>query len=290
MKRKKTYHPTDFEGAKPHEFPEIELPFAKSKETVWENMVPMLETPVEKAAPVIRMSWRQLAAVAVLFILVGLTGFLRFYSETIRSSVGEHLVVTLPDGSTVELNAQSSVKFHPYWWSFARKVQFEGEGFFKVAKGERFTVSSSAGRTMVLGTSFNIFSRGADYKVTCYTGSVRVVSRRTNENIILKPNDHVELEKSGRLKIRPHYEAERSTLWIKNMFEFTATPLHLVFEEVERQYGIKLTTRGTLDETYTGNFTTEKPIEEVLELVCSPFDLKFVKQPNGGYVILPNSP
>ncbi|MBK6285896.1 MAG: hypothetical protein IPF54_27315 [Draconibacterium sp.] len=34
------------------------------------------------------------------------------------------------------MNAGSTLKYFPVKWKFQRKVQFEGEGYFEVAKGK----------------------------------------------------------------------------------------------------------------------------------------------------------
>jgi ferric-dicitrate binding protein FerR (iron transport regulator) len=100
-----------------------------------------------------------LGIAAALLLLAGIFSLLRFYTTTKSCPAGQHLSYILPDGSSVEMNADSKITFHPLWYRFARKIDFEGEGYFEVKKSKKFEVVSESGTTEVLGTSFNIYSR-----------------------------------------------------------------------------------------------------------------------------------
>ena len=47
-------------------------------------------------------------------------------------------------------------------WKNERSVNLDGEGFFKVAKGSKFDVETSAGTVSVVGTQFNVKNRKDD--------------------------------------------------------------------------------------------------------------------------------
>jgi ferric-dicitrate binding protein FerR (iron transport regulator) len=219
------------------------------------------------------------AAMILLFLMAGL--FARFYTKTVTSPAGNHLTVLLPDGSGVEMNAGSVIKFRPWWWPIQREVNFEGEAFFKVKKGKSFEVVSSLGRTIVLGTSFNIYARQNQYRVTCYTGRVRVVVAGSGHSADIVPNDEASLNRDGTLHLTHLSNPEEISSWRNHKFFFTGTPLALVFQEIERQYGVTIFTKGNTDYLYTGNFTGERAIEEVLNMVCRPYGLDFNPVANG---------
>jgi len=182
------------------------------------------------------------------------------------------------------MNAESSLKYYPLWWRFSREIKFEGEGFFKVQKGSRFRVRSDYGKTMVLGTSFNIYSRDNDYKVTCLTGRVRVVSK-AKEKVVLNPKDHAEIGVNGRIGVQNNYNTNESTAWMNNMFIFTSESISNVFREIERQYDVSIHMGSNLDFQYSGYFSKEKSIDDVLSLICKPFGLIFEKRADGTYII-----
>lgn len=268
--------------------PKIEVTYSKSKGDVWEEL--SKKTSVTATPTKVRsLQWGKYAVAACILILLGFTGFINIYTKTIHCPKGEHLSVSLPDQSIVDLNANSSISFKPYWWKFSRKVNFKGEAFFKITKGSKFEIASNYGKTYILGTSFNIYARGNQYKVTCYTGKVKVVSTLTSDKILLLPNDHAFVTKNGEIELKKCENIKDKISWRNNLFLFTKTPLQLVFEEIELQYDINIVEKGNFDLIYTGKFGKDKSVEIALHTVCMPLGLKFVKDPNNNYIISPNA-
>ena len=256
-------------------FPEIDLQYAVSKDDVWANLSRQMEEPHQKVKSVSMNPFYRIAFAASLLLLLGITGFLKLYTKTVYTSAGQHLTLLLPDSSVIELNAQSTVKFHPYWFSFARTISLDGEAFFKVIHGNQFKVISLKGETTVLGTSFNIYSRDNDYSVTCFTGKVRVVSAEKSERVLLNPNEQAFINKDGYLRFVQEANSEAVKSWRDHMFVFTGSPIVSVLQEIERQYNIKIHFKADSNLTYTGNFSKSLSEKEVIDLVCTSLGLKF---------------
>lgn len=266
-------------------FGKAKIPYEKTREDVWKSLEARLKTdkPVKKS---FIGSYRiSLAVAASIILLAGVFSLIRFYTTTVSSQAGQHLAVNLPDGSTVILNAESSLSYQPIWWRFARNLQFEGEGFFEVEKGKKFTVKSPTGKTEVLGTSFNIRARNELYEVSCKTGKVKVTSPEKDE-AILSPGYKASINKVGSVLVEKIEKPENTISWIDNKFIFTATPFTEVIKEIERQYGVKIFLSEDVDYFYTGYFTKDIPVEQVLELVCKPFGLTYVANQNGSFEVL----
>ena len=260
--------------------------WSKSNASVWDE----LDTfAVQHPDKTIRYDFRiiQWSVAAVFVLLLGISGFFRFYSKTITTLAGSHFAMSLPDGSKVNLNAQSTLTYHPYWWRFERKVTFEGEGFFEVEKGKRFSVLSKLGTTQVMGTTFNIYSRDAIYRVTCITGSVKVISKSKNE-VILKPNSKANVSPNGQINLVQDIETIPEISWKDNLFLFTAVPVREVFSEIERQYGITIDARIDNHALYTGNFTKKQKVEDILGYICPALGYKFIHQSEMVYSIIPD--
>ena len=77
----------------------------------------------------------------------------------------------------------------------------------------------------------------------------------------------------------------QSLSWLNNKFSFTSIPLPKVFEEISRQYGIKIKVSEGIDNIYTGTFNKSTSVENVLNLVCRPFNLKFTKKSENEFII-----
>ncbi len=263
--------------------PKVELPYSRSKEDVWEEMEALManeslqqksfEEPKAGQVRTLRPLW--LSVAALLVVLLSTTAFFRLYTKTVNAQAGQHLTALLPDGSSIELNAGSVIKYNPLWWRFNRQVQFEGEGFFKVQKGKSFEVVSSMGRTIVLGTSFNIYARKTDYKVTCYTGKVRVVSVVSGESTDISPNMQATIKNNGRVLSTEEINMSETISWVNEMFYFTGASIEDVFDEVERQYGITIKLSEHLGYVYTGNFSRERSVDDVMHMICRSMGLNF---------------
>lgn len=264
---------------------QLEIPYPESKEDVWDMLEGRLvEIPATKRISLFQKHTFRWMAAASILLLLGMIGFMRYYSVEKVASPGQHLTVNLPDGSSVQLNAVSSLNYHPYWWRFSRNLNFEGEAYFEVEKGTRFSVQSPKGTTTVLGTSFNIYSRDNSYQVVCLTGKVEV-SNQQNEKVILLPNQKASLTKSG-FDILKDQDVASETAWIDNRFAFTAMPLNEVFQEIERQYGIKLNGKEKFTANYSGNFTRNQSVQQVLEYVCRAFNINFEQVNKNEYKLI----
>ena len=269
--------------------PEIETSFSKTKEEVWDELSGLMENKQKSSIPP-AISFNHFSthkviyAVAALLIVLLASGvFIRFYTKTVTSGMGEQITALLPDGSSIELNAGSTISYHPYYWKWQRHVHFEGEGFFKVQKGKSFEVVSAKGKTMVLGTSFNIYSRKDEYKVTCYTGKVRVVNNSSGQSADIEPNQQAMVD-NGHVIKQTKTNTENTISWRDGMFIFTAVPILDVLDEIERQYGITIKTKEKLNYNYTGNFTRDQSVEDVLHTVCLALNLTY-KKVNNGYLV-----
>ncbi len=263
--------------------------WGKSKDTIWAELEKKVDASQHARFRFLIMPWMKIAAAAVLALFVGISIFMQIYTKSITIPAGQHGSLRLPDRSTVKLNAQTNITYKPLLWMFSRKVRLEGEAYFEVNPGKKFEVDSRFGKTIVLGTRFNIYSRNSSYQVTCVTGKVKVIENtRKNEVVILRGQKAV-LNLQGTLDIQSGTPAEQSIKWIENKFSFTSVSLQKVFEEIGRQYGVIITIPGDLENTYTGTFNRSTSIEQSLNLVCKPFNLKFSQQSKDEYIITRNN-
>ena len=268
------------------------IPWEKSKAEVW-NDIEELITKEDRTSVQIRhlhpnRQWLALAASLVL--LLSVSGFMRFYTMKSFCPEGVHTSLQLPDNSEVELNASTHLSYHPYWWFISREVKLEGEAFFQVEKGKKFKVRSSNATTEVLGTTFNVFARDKDYIVTCHTGSVRLSETITGSTVTLSPNERGQREPTGGFRVTQLESSLASPAWTGNLIMFSSAPLRMVFEEIERQFGIVIETPEVMQQVYSGNFSLDQPVENILSLLCLPFDLEYERQTGNKYLVYPSRP
>jgi ferric-dicitrate binding protein FerR (iron transport regulator) len=268
-----------FSGAK--------IEWGRTKESIFSEKFESILAKPEVKVISFRQRVMQLSVAASLIVLVGLGTIALMYSKTVYSPAGSHLTAQLPDNSTVELNAESTLSFHPYRWYFQRNVELKGEGFFSVQKGKKFTVKSELGETSVLGTTFNIFSRNDTYRVFCKTGKVNVKAN-SGESVILNPNQ-IAIVESGKISKEENViSSEHILSWRDNMFLFNAAPIAVVLREIERQYGISIATEKSLSGTISLSIQKNPDVEKILSMVCKPLGYNFIKKSEKSYMITRN--
>lgn len=255
------------------------VPANRSKEEIWESLGSVKDSG--KVHPSRRLMYATWAA-ACLVVLLSVGTFMAAYTTRVECPRGQHVEVMLPDGSNVLLNSESQISYKKYWWWKKREVKLAGEAFFKVKKGKRFDVVSKGYVTSVLGTSFNVFARDNQVKVSCFTGRVGVKEIKTGNEAILTPGLGVSAK--GNILGCVHKVAESAKGWTSGEFYFSNAPLKDVFAEVERQFNVKISASGIENRRYTGYFSS-RDLKLSLELVCVPMQLGY-KITSGNEVIV----
>jgi ferric-dicitrate binding protein FerR (iron transport regulator) len=191
------------------------------------------------------------ASVALLFGIFYFIGKDTVY----ETSYGEQLAVVLPDGSKVQLNAKSKISFDKRdWQKGKRNVTLNGEGYFKVQKGSKFTVETELGSVSVLGTQFNVKRTQGYFDVKCFEGSVRF--KDASDEIILTPGKGYQKIK-GAVGKNTVFETI-SPSWISGESSFVETPLAYVVKELEKQYKVSIETGSVnMNQLFTGSFSNK---------------------------------
>ena len=212
---------------------------------------------------------RVAAVIAVL--LTGSFFYLSTLSESFTTDYAENKTISLPDTSEVILNAESELTFSKNKWESNRNVNLKGEAFFKVAKGQKFTVATDQGLVTVLGTQFNVETRKEYFEVTCFEGLVSV-TMDGKETQLPAGNSLLMLNgKSTMLKAA----INGKPTWLSNESSFKSIPLNYVIDELQRQYDIKITTKNiNTSQLFSGSFSNEN-LELALKSISVPLQIKF---------------
>ncbi|MEN8248121.1 MAG: FecR family protein [Bacteroidota bacterium] len=233
----------------------------------------------EKAGRVIKMSWLQpLMKVAAVLAIVLLGYIFWFYNPTttINTGIAEKTEISLPDESTVVLNALSSIAYSTATWKKKRQLRLAGNAFFKVAKGSRFTVETEHGNVVVLGTQFSVNIRDEYFEVICYEGSVSVEYQENK--IKLSPQDMFRV--IGSENYTQSNINDLSPAWLMDESAFISTPVKYVIKELERQYDVSVSTEKVdMNQLFTGRFTHNN-LDLALKTFCIPLSLEYEMKGN----------
>ena len=269
-------------------FERTEIPFDKSREEVWKDLSGKIhagESAGSSTRPVF-FRYQRVAVAATLALLLSAGVFSRLYRVKTVCPPGESMTLELPDGSMAELNGNTTLYVHPLWWPLSKKVYQEGEAFFRVKEGRKFTVHTKPGITEVLGTSFTVFARDNRFHVTCHSGRVQVKESSSKHSVTLSTNERADLKKGGAFGIKKVNVDPHSPAWKNRHLVFTSTPFREVMDEVELYYGIQIEYPENKDLVYTGNFKLDQSAEKTLSLICRPFNLTYEKRSESEYRII----
>jgi len=210
-------------------------------------------------------------AAAIALLMVGTYFYMGTLGHQISTDYAELKEVTLPDNSEIVLNADSKISYDEKNWAEKRNIELEGEAYFKVAKGKKFTVSTDNGTIAVLGTQFNVENRNGFFEVTCYEGLVSVTydgkdTKLAAGNSFLAINGKIANLDASKI-------AHPS--WIDKESSFKSIPLKYVLDEFERQHDISVETQDiNLDQLFTGTFSNTD-INLALQSISLPSQIKF---------------
>jgi transmembrane sensor len=195
---------------------------------------------------------------------------------TVKSEIKE---IALPDGSVAILNAVSSIAFNLKNWEQNKVVLLDGEAYFKVKKGNRFSVETNLGKVEVLGTVFDVYCRNDNFNVSCTEGAVKVSAN--NKNIILKPGDFA--KKTATSELAKIKKINAFACWTENKFCFEEESLHNILDELSRRFNLTIDYSNTENKVFSGSFNANS-IEEALQFICEPLELQYLKQNNIIYI------
>lgn len=222
-----------------------------------------------------------MAVAASIAIILGIFLF-NNSGNTIHTNFGEQMAVTLPDGSEMILNAKSTASFDKKNWDKNRLITLNGEAYFKVKKGSKFTVATENGKVSVLGTEFNVQSYASYFEAICYEGKVSVTTGQHSK--ILKAGNAYRNIKNTAPESWTFVAQQPS--WITNTSSFRSVPIKYVFQELQDQYNITVDTSHIDSEMiYTGTFPNDN-IDVALKTVFSTLGIDYSLSQDGKTVVL----
>lgn len=199
------------------------------------------------------------------------------------------MVVKLPDGSRIQLSANSTLRFPKTFEAEEREVYLVGEAFFDVARrpNQPFLVHTDELVTRVVGTSFWVkaFKNQRDVSVDVKTGKVAVFVRQSSEDspdpkksVTLTPNQKVIYEAAHdalqkQVTDNPISLAKNVTL------SFDDAPIGEVFRAVEREYGIPIVyDKISLAQCTLTTSIDNLPLFDQMKLICKAVGATYAQQ------------
>jgi len=196
-------------------------------------------------------------------------------------------LLTLPDGSTVKMNARTRIEYPERFATDFRKVKLSGEAFFEVTRdtAHPFIIETTSASVEVLGTSFNVsaYPEAGVVEVNVKTGRVKLTQHINGSS--LRKSAILPAGERGWLNIKDYNMGQEKKLasnysaWITKNIIFQRTPLAEAFSVLENTYHVKIKMEnpeiGSLP--YTANFANLK-LDYIIDVMARTHKLKVDKK------------
>jgi len=150
------------------------------------------------------------------------------------SGINEICAITLPDGSQIQLNALSYVRYPEKFMNDERHVELTGEAFFTVESDKKhpFRVSAAETDVVATGTAFDVKAYEEDETVTATLQHGKLL---VNDSVILKEGDQAVI-KDGKIHINKKVNMDFVLAWRQKRILLEGESLLSVMQQIKRCY------------------------------------------------------
>ena len=240
------------------------------------------ETLGKEVRPLRIIPWKWVAAILLPVCVAFFTYYLLDSSPTaetpfiVKAAKGDKATIELPDGTNVVLNSASQLSYLNNFGEKVRRVQLNGEAYFKVAHDEKhaFIVQIGDLEVKVLGTSFNISAYKDDKEITVVLLEGKVGVYAQERSHIMKPGDKIEYNKiTHQIKTTQVHPTDYIE-WTKGNMYFEKESLENIMKTLSRIYDVEIRfDSGKLPKEYFTGTIPGGGIQNALNILMltSPF-------------------
>ncbi|MDR0332852.1 MAG: FecR family protein [Dysgonamonadaceae bacterium] len=233
--------------------------------------------------------WQAAAAVALLFIVSyavfkqgGEQNTVQFADIRVETPANSRAKTSLPDGTIVWLNANSTLIYSQAFGIEDRLVHLTGEGYFEVQRNENlpFNVQTDGLQVNVLGTTFNVrnYIDDAEAVISLLEGKILVENHIIQgKDIEMNPGGKLLFDKkSGEIYLTKANE-NAAVAWINGYLFFDNELLSDIARELERAYNVKITVQPNVANLrFFAKFSlSTHNINDILSMLASTGQIKY---------------
>ena len=205
---------------------------------------------------------------------------------------GQRVSLTLQDGTSVWLNAGTTLRYPALFTGRERRVEIEGEARFEVVHDAKhpFIVRTYACDVEVLGTKFDVMAEEREglFSAALLRGSVKVTNRLTpGEQFVLKPNEEVRL--AGRRLNLNAIGSMDDYLWTEGMISIKGLSFGELMHKFEKSFGVKIRIdRARMPEVdYNhGKIRISDGVDSALRLLQMASDFTYTRSEDNGTIVI----
>ncbi len=243
----------------------------------------------------------RMAAAIFLLLAAGYTGYMLHDSQKSDPVIMNKLLTanrskgrfTLPDGSTVWLNANSMLEYPETFTGEKRVVRLNGEALFDVKKNKDrpFLVQADGMDIEVLGTRFQVqnYPDKAIIETVLEEGSVKVGGSYFPHPTILVPGQLITYNKENTHTDIKSVNSSDYTNWIHSKLVFDNSLLADIIINIQKWYGVDIVAPTSLTASTRMSFTIRnESLDEILKYMSLTIPVSYQWENNKLYLSLPD--
>ncbi|MFV0555477.1 MAG: FecR family protein [Mangrovibacterium sp.] len=228
-------------------------------------------------------TWQQVAAVLIipLIFLVAYQYFdasrandkLAVVWHEVSTPYGLSSKVALPDGTEVELNGRSTLRYPSAFSGKTRNVELQGEAFFHVATNPKqpFVVKCNQVLVEAVGTEFNVLELEQGKVATSLVeGKVNLYKQDGNQKIItLQPGQTLQYDcTAAKIFKLENRDIDKYVAWREGKIIFRGDLFSDVLAQLSRRYNVQFEVSPEInnEHSFTGVFV-DKDLKQVLRYI-----------------------
>lgn len=207
----------------------------------------------------------------------------------LKTGRSEKACLTLADGTTVHLNAASSLQYGTDF-RHDREVVLSGEAYFEVTRqpdGIPFTVKTALYDVVVKGTKFNVSAYPDELQVstTLIEGKVEVVYK--DKHINISSGEQLNLNVHSQQISVDKVEAEQYKAWMEGRIEYDKISLQELADRLSRKYDVDIHIQKDIDknEAFHISLRNEETIDDILKALTKTLPVRYEKKGQTIYLL-----
>ncbi|MDR1200148.1 MAG: FecR domain-containing protein [Tannerellaceae bacterium] len=237
-------------------------------------------------------------SVAAILLLIGSSYLFSLYQSNypdtsllhINVPAGSRTSVTLPDGSFVWLNSNTTLSYPNLFSGKKRTVELDGEAYFEVVKDDKkaFIVKTDNRSVEVLGTTFNVeaYAKDTVFKVSLFTGKVKIYTDdKASDCVYLNPGEAVELTNHA-FRIKP--ANTNSSRWKDGLIILDNNSFDEIMRLFEKYYNLEIIIRNheVRNLGYQGKLRIADGIDHALRVLQSDFHFTYERKKDSNIIYI----
>jgi ferric-dicitrate binding protein FerR (iron transport regulator) len=263
---------------------------AGPKDKTEEKLIAFYKNQLEKSNKS-RLLWVRYSSIAAAVLLIGFILSVLLPQIVVRPQgnmqvfsvpMGSKSKVFLADGTEVNLNSGSELKFPENYSASSRVVCLTGEAFFKVKSdpSHPFLVKTTDFDVKVTGTQFNVctYDDNTNSSATLAEGKIHLKMNGSSQAFEIRPGEKFDLNRETHKYDLDKADVESEIAWKDNELIFSKIRFPELAKRLERWYDVKLNYSDSklINYTFTGKFKNQESIWQVLDALklTAPIDYR----------------